>query len=274
MRIGKKEFDTDRHTYVMGILNVTPDSFSDGGKRETIDDALSHCEQMILDGAEIIDVGGESTRPGHEPVSAREEMERVLPVIEAIKKNFDIPLSLDTMKSQVAREGITAGIDLVNDIWGLKKDPDMANLIAESRAACCLMHNSSRDPDHDYTDFLSELKEEMAQSLDMALKAGIREDGIILDPGIGFGKNREQDLQAIGALGDLRDLGAPLLLGVSRKRVIDHVLHLPIDQRDPATAVISAYAAMNGCGFVRVHEVRINADAIRMVEAIRDSRGI
>lgn len=185
MKIGNRFFDTKNHTYIMGILNVTPDSFSDGGKWNHMDEALKHTEAMIADGADIIDIGGESTRPGHTPVSADEEAQRVLPVIEAVKKHFDIPVSVDTFKSSVAESSIQAGADLVNDIWGLKYDPNMAAVIAKYDVACCLMHNKSNT---EYQNFVIDMLAETQECVNLARQAGIKDEKIMLDPGIGFGK--------------------------------------------------------------------------------------
>ena len=184
MKIGNRFFDTQNHTYIMGILNITPDSFSDGGKWNHLDEALRHTEAMIADGADIIDIGGESTRPGHTPVSAEEEAQRVLPVIEAVRKRFDIPISVDTFKSSVAESAIQAGADLVNDIWGLKYDSEMGAVIAKYDVACCLMHNKSNT---EYNNFLIDMLSETQECVNLARKAGIKDEKIILDPEpIGF----------------------------------------------------------------------------------------
>lgn len=266
MKIGNKEFKTSGKTYIMGILNVTPDSFSDGGKFDRLDEALYHTEQMIGDGAHIIDVGGESTRPGYTMISDEEEIGRVVPVIEAIRKRFDIPISLDTYKSGVAKAGIAAGADLINDIWGLKYDEKMASVIAEANLPCCLMHNREAA---DYTDFLKDYKNDLKETTAIAKKAGIAEEKIILDPGIGFGKTYENNLESIANLMDLKSLGYPLLLGTSRKSVIGLTLNLPADQRIEGTLVTTVYGVLADCMFVRVHDVKENARAIAMAEAIR-----
>ena len=265
MRIGTQEFDTKENTYVMGILNVTPDSFSDGGKINGIDAALKKAEEMKGDGAAIIDVGGESTRPGYTPVSEEEEMDRVLPVIEAIKSRIDIPISVDTYKSKVAEAAIYAGADLINDIWGLKADPHMAEVIAKHKVACCLMHNRNNT---EYQNFVEDMLADMNESVILAKKAGIAEDKIILDPGVGFAKTYEQNLIAIRELETLTKLGYPVLLGTSRKSVIGLTLDLPSDQRLEGTLVTTVVAVENGCGFVRVHDVKENYRAIQMANAI------
>lgn len=267
MKIGNREFDTQNQTYVMGILNVTPDSFSDGGRFNQIDEALRHTEQMIEEGADMIDVGGESTRPNYEKISDEEEIGRVVPVIERIKSQFDIPVSLDTYKSKVAQAGIDAGADLINDIWGLKYDPKLAGVIAQSGVACCLMHNREKA---EYQDFLSDVIKDLGETMNLADKAGIAYDRIILDPGIGFGKTYENNLQMIQQLHELHSFGLPLLLGTSRKSVIGLTLDLPVDQREEGTIVTTVMAVMNRYAFVRVHDVQANKRAIKMAQAIRD----
>ncbi len=268
MKIGKYEFDTANHTYVMGILNVTPDSFSDGGKWNRMDDALRHVEQMIQDGAAIIDVGGESTRPGYEQISVEEEILRIVPIIEKIKTEFDICVSLDTYKPHVARAGIVAGADLINDIWGLKYDAEMARVIAETGKTCCLMHNRKKA---EYQNFAQDVMTDLAESIRLAQEAGIAPDRIILDPGVGFGKTYEQNLEIINCMEELHMFGLPLLLGTSRKSVIGLTLELPVEERLEGTLVTTTLAVMKRCAFVRVHDVKENMRAIRMTEAIRDS---
>ena len=265
MRIGSREFDTEHQTYIMGILNVTPDSFSDGGKYSRIDAALAHAEKMIRDGAEIIDVGGESTRPGHMQITDEEETARVVPVIEALKARFDTPVSVDTYKSAVAREALKAGADLVNDIWGLKYDPQMAGLIAESGAACCLMHNRNNT---DYRQFIPEFLDDMRECVRLADEAGIARDKIILDPGVGFGKTYEMNLEVISRLEVMHELGLPILLGTSRKSVIGLTLDLPPEEREEGTLVTTVFGVQKGCAFVRVHDVEKNKRAIRMTRAL------
>lgn len=265
MIIGGKEFDTMHHTYIMGILNVTPDSFSDGGKWNDIDRALFHAREMIRDGADLIDVGGESTRPGHIRISDQEETERIAPVIEALKREFDIPVSTDTYKSKVARSALNAGADLINDIWGLKYDPDMAGVIAESKAACCLMHNRREAV---YDNYLSDVCSDMGECLQLADAAGIGRDRIILDPGVGFGKTLEMNLEIISRMDILHKFGLPLLLGTSRKSVIGLTLDLPPQEREEGTLVTTVWAVRKGCAFVRVHDVKKNKRAVQMAEAL------
>ena len=267
MRIGSRDFATQGHTYVMGILNVTPDSFSDGGRYQKIDQALYHVEEMITDGMDIVDVGGESTRPGYTPITAEEEEERVIPIIEAIKSRFNIPISLDTCKAAVAKAGICAGVDLINDIWGLKFDPALAEVIANENIACCLMHNRKETV---YQNYMEEVLWDLEETLQIAHQAGIADDKIILDPGVGFGKIYEHNLEIIDRMEMLHSLGYPLLLGASRKSVVGNALNLPKEERVEGTLVTSVFAVLKRAMFVRVHDVKENVRAIRMAEAIRD----
>ena len=265
MKIGNREFDVKNKTYIMGILNVTPDSFSDGGKWNDMDHALKHTEAMIAEGADILDIGGESTRPGHTPVGAQEEIERVLPVIEAVKSRFDIPISVDTYKGCVAEESLKHGADLINDIWGLKYDPEMAPVIARYNAPCCLMHNKDNT---EYNNFIVDMLAETQECVNIAKRAGIADDKIILDPGVGFGKTYEMNLMTMDNLELFRKLGYPVLLGTSRKSMIGNALNLPVTEREEGTLVTTVMAVENRYGFVRVHDVKKNKRAIQMTEAI------
>lgn len=265
MRIGNRDFDVENHTYVMGILNVTPDSFSDGGKYTQIDRALYHVEEMIQEGMALLDIGGESTRPGYTLLSEQEEIERIAPVIEKVKSRFDIPVSLDTYKSKVALAGIAAGADLLNDIWGLKYDSRMAEVIAKSKLPCCLMHNRK---EADYTCFMEDVAADLSETVYLAKKAGIADDRILLDPGVGFGKTYENNLEIMNHLEELKVFGYPLLLGTSRKSVIGLTLSLPANERIEGTLVTTVFGVLKGCAFVRVHDVKENVRAIQMAEAI------
>lgn len=265
MIIGNKEF-TENHTYIMGILNITPDSFSDGGNYNTIDSALAQAEKMIGDGADIIDIGGESTRPGYTKISDSEEIQRILPVIDAIKSRFNIPISVDTYKSQVAKEAIFAGADLINDIWGLKYDNNMAKVIANADKHVCIMHNRK---DSVYNNIITDVITDLKESIDIAKKAGIDNDKIIIDPGVGFAKSYEENLTMINKLDVLHSLGYPLLLGTSRKSVIGLTLDLPVTERVEGTLATTAYACMKGAMFVRVHDVKENFRFIKMIEKIK-----
>lgn len=267
MRIGNREFDTENGVYVMGILNVTPDSFSDGGRWLERDAALRQAAKMAAEGAAIIDIGGESTRPGHRPVGAEEEAARVLPVIAAVKRETGLPVSVDTYRHETARLALEAGADMINDIWGLRYDGgEMARLIAQSGAACCLMHNRKSA---EYRDFMPELLEDLRGTLDLAAAAGIARDRIILDPGIGFAKSCEQNLTAMHRLGELAALGCPVLLAASRKSVIGLSLGLPVEERLEGTLATTAIGVLRGATFVRVHDVKENLRAARMALAIR-----
>mgnify|MGYP000558087359 CR=1 FL=1 len=268
MIIGRREFDTEHNTYIMGILNVTPDSFSDGGRFDKMDAALLHAEKMIKEGADILDVGGESTRPGHVQITDEEEIARVVPVIEKLKKEFDVPISIDTYKSAVAEVAVCAGADLVNDIWGLKYDKNMAEVIAKSGAACCLMHNREKA---EYNSFVEDVLDDLRETIAIAKKAGIADDKIILDPGVGFAKSYEQNLIITNNVDRLNELGYPVLLGTSRKSMIGLTLDLPSDQRVEGTVATSVIGVMKGCRFVRVHDVLENKRAILMTEAIINS---
>lgn len=265
MQIGNRKFQIKGHTHVMGILNVTPDSFSDGGKWNDRDAALRHAEAMIEEGVDIIDVGGESTRPGYTQLSDEEEIARVVPVIEAIKATFDIPVSLDTYKGEVAEAGIKAGADMINDIWGLKYDNKIASVIAVNNIPCCLMHNRNNP---EYVDFMQEVAMDLAETIRLAERAGIADEKIILDPGVGFAKTYEQNLEIINCLEQLNMFGYPLLLGCSRKSVIGLTLNLPATERLEGTLATTVLAVMKGCMFVRVHDVKENVRAIKMTEAI------
>lgn len=269
MKIGNREFDTDNKTYIMGILNVTPDSFSDGGRFNELDAALFHVERMMEEGADIIDIGGESTRPGHTVISEEEEIERTAPIIEQIAARFDTVVSIDTYKSKVAEAALKAGAHMVNDIWGLKRDPAMAALIAREKAACCLMHNRNNT---DYSNFVADMVTDLQESVELALNAGISKDRIMVDPGVGFAKSYEQNLQAIQHVDALHQLGLPILLATSRKSVIGLTLDLPTDQRLEGTLATTVMGVMKGCSFVRVHDVKENKRVIQMTEAILRSR--
>ena len=269
MRIGHRNFDTRSHAHVMGILNVTPDSFSDGGRFAALDDALRRCGEMIAQGAAIIDVGGESTRPGYTPVSVQEEIDRVCPVIETICRRFDVPVSVDTRKSAVAKAALAAGAVMVNDIEGLKGDPAMAKAIADADAACCIMHNRAEAR---YDDLMRDVIADLSGSIAIARAAGIREDGIMLDPGVGFAKSFEENLSVTRQVSKLLALGYPVLLGTSRKSMIGLALDLPKDQREEGTLATTVYGVMNGVSFFRVHDVQANVRAIAMTQAILNAR--
>lgn len=265
LRIGETDFIIGARTYIMGILNVTPDSFSDGGHYNQIEEGLNHAKEMIESGADMIDIGGESTRPGHVHITEEEEIHRVVPIIKAIKEQYKIPISIDTYKSKVARAAILAGADMVNDIWGLKKDPNMAKVVKEYNVPVCIMHNRERP---EYNNFRIDMIEDLKESIDIGVKAGIHKGKIIIDPGIGFGKTYEMNLEAMNHLEDLLQFHMPVLLATSRKSVIGLALELPVEEREEGTIATSVLGVMKGCSFLRVHNVEANLRAVKMTEAI------
>lgn len=265
MIIGKKEFEIGKKTYVMGILNVTPDSFSDGGKFNELELAMGQAARMIADGVDLIDVGGESTRPGHEQITEEEEIARVVPVIRELKARFDVPVSIDTYKSNVAEAALEAGADLLNDIWGFLYDERMADLAVKYDVPVCLMHNRDNT---DYGDFVEDVMSDLKKCLEVAEKYGVKKEKIMLDPGIGFGKTYEQNLMMMNHLERLCELGYPVLLGTSRKSMIGLTLDLPVTERVEGTIATSVLGAMKGCDFVRVHDVKENVRALKMTDAI------
>lgn len=265
MIIGNKFFDTENHTYVMGILNVTPDSFYDGSKYTGIDAAVNRAITMLDEGAEIIDIGGESTRPGYTRISSQEEIERVVPAIEAVKRETGAIISLDTYKADVAEAGIAAGVDLINDIWGLKADPRMAEVIAKHDVACCLMHNRET---MDYTNFIDDVATDLGECIMLATRAGIDDNKIMLDPGVGFAKDTAQNLEVIKYMDVFSELGYPLLLGVSRKSVVGNTLNIPKEERLIGTVALGIYGMLNSAAFLRVHDVKEHVQAVKMIEAV------
>lgn len=265
MKIGNKNFNIGERTYVMGILNVTPDSFSDGGKFNHIENAITHAKEMIEAGADIIDIGGESTRPKHTPVEIEEEIKRVIPIIDVLSKEIDVPISIDTYKGRVAEFAIKAGANFINDVWGFKKDPYMAKVAARYQVPCCIMHNREN---REYDDFIENVLEDLKDSIDIALEAGVKSENIIIDPGIGFAKSYEQNLILMNNLDKLKVLNYPVLLGTSRKSVIGNTLNLPVEERVEGTVATSVIGIVKGCDFVRVHDVLENKRACVMTDAI------
>lgn len=268
MKIGSREFELGKKTYVMGILNVTPDSFSDGGRYNDREKALEQVRKLIAEGADIIDIGGESTRPGHEQITEEEEIQRVVPVIREVKAAFDIPVSVDTYKSRVAEAALEAGADLLNDIWGFLYDERMAQLAVKYDVPVCLMHNRNNT---EYADFVKDVVTDLEKCLAVAEKYGVKKEKIILDPGIGFGKTYEQNLMMMNHLEDICGMGYPVLLGTSRKSMIGITLDLPVEEREEGTIATTVIGAMKGCDFVRVHDVKANVRALQMTEAIYHS---
>ncbi len=262
----------NKNYLLMGILNITPDSFSDGGKNYFLSDALKNAETLISDGADYIDVGGESTRPGYSMIDSEEEIRRVVPVIEALKKEFDIKITLDTYKSDVASRGLDAGADIINDIWGLKWNYDsermispMARLVSEKKVPVIIMHNRN---DRNYSSLLDDVISDLDESCRIAGNHGIKKENIILDPGIGFAKDTDENLAVIKNIDRICDMGYPVLLGVSRKSVIGNVLGLPADEREEGTIALNLYGYMKGCSIFRVHDVKGTKRALDMINAI------
>ncbi|WP_093217545.1 dihydropteroate synthase [Sediminibacillus albus] len=249
----------------MGILNITPDSFSDGGKYKEVDAAVEQALAMEREGADIIDIGGESTRPGHEPISIEEELNRVLPIIQAVKENVQLPISIDTYKSETARQAIEAGASIINDIWGAKKDPEIAHVAAECNVPIILMHN--RDNAY-YTTIIEDMKQDLQESIHIALQAGVKNENIILDPGIGFAKTAADNITVMQHLDRLSELGYPVLLGTSRKSMIGKIIDVPPEQRDAGTGATVCFGISKGVNIVRVHNVGMIHDMAKMMDAL------
>ncbi|KYD10058.1 dihydropteroate synthase [Caldibacillus debilis GB1] len=267
---GKMEWDSfaldfGKKTYVMGILNVTPDSFSDGGLYNELDKGLAHAAEMVNDGADIIDIGGESTRPGHTPVPAEEEIRRILPFIEEMSKRISVPISVDTYKAETAERALKAGAHIINDIWGAKKDPEIADVAAQYEVPIILMHN--RD-NMDYESLMRDVLYDLYESINIAKKRGVRDSQIILDPGIGFAKTYEQNIEVMKNLDKISALGYPVLLGTSRKSMIGHALNLPVSERLEGTGATVCYGIMKGCDIVRVHDVKEISRMVKMMDIL------
>jgi len=259
-------------TLLMGVVNVTPDSFSDGGRFIERPKAVEHGLELVEQGADILDIGGESTRPGAEPVPLDEELRRVLPVIESLAEGTDVPISIDTCKAAVAEQAVAAGAAIVNDITGLRSDPDMAAVIARTGAAAVVMHiqGTPRDMQVEphYDDVMDEICRYLRESLLIAERAGVEMEKVIVDPGIGFGKTVEHNLEVLDRLGELKSLGRPILVGTSRKSTIGKVLDAPVDARIFGASATVAVAIRNGAHVVRVHDVAEMSDVTRMTDAI------
>ena len=265
MLIRDKDFSLDKRTYIMGILNLTPDSFSDGGKFNNEEAALEQAERLLKEGVDIIDVGGESTRPNHTPVGEGEEIERVVPIIRAIRGKFDVPISIDTYKAKVAEEALKAGADIINDVWGFKKEMNIARIAADFGVPCILMHNRI---EASYQDFIEDMKADLMESIDIAIRAGVKKEKIILDPGVGFAKTYEQNLMVMKELEKFCEMGFPVLLGTSKKSMIGLTLDLPVEERVEGTIATTVMGIMKGCKFVRVHDVQANKRAAMMTDAM------
>ena len=264
-RWGKLGFAWGKRTYVMGIINVTPDSFSGDGLGYDAEAALEQALRFQDEGADIIDVGGESTRPGSTPVTVEEEKRRVIPVIRLLASRLDVPVSVDTYKREVARGALAAGAAIINDVWGLKRDPALADLAAREGAPIVLMHNQQG---LDYSDLVPETLASLGASLRQAVEAGVPSENVVLDPGLGFGKRPEHNLELLRRLAELKALGLPLLVGTSRKSTIGLVLDLPVEERLEGTAATVALAIANGADIVRVHDVKAMTRVARMSDAI------
>ncbi|KKK36641.1 dihydropteroate synthase [Mesobacillus campisalis] len=265
IQAGPYELDYRKKTLIMGILNATPDSFSDGGKYAQIDAALTYAAKMVDDGADIIDIGGESTRPGYTRISDEEEIERIVPIIEAISKNIEVAISVDTYKSKVAEAGLKAGAHIINDIWGAKADPEMAKIAAQYDVPIIFQHN--RD-NRDYSLFVRDVLNDVYKSIGLARIAGVKPEKIILDPGIGFAKDFDQNIEIMRHLDTLAALGYPVLLGTSRKGFIGQVLDLPVNERMEGTGATVCYGIQKGCHIVRVHDVKEIARMAMMMDAL------
>ncbi|MFX4263538.1 dihydropteroate synthase [Pelotomaculum propionicicum] len=252
-------------TLVMGILNVTPDSFSDGSKFHDPGRALERARVMVEDGADIIDLGGESTRPGFAPVGVEEELDRIIPVLKRLVNEITVPVSIDTTKAEVARRALEEGAGIINDQWGLRGDPAMAGIAAKYGAPLVLMHNQKGT---EYRDLLGDIAESLRESVGIAMAAGVAREKVIVDPGLGFGKNAAQNLETLRRLKELRCLGQPVLIGPSRKSTIGKVLNLPVEERVEGTAAAVAVGIANGANIVRVHDVKEMARVARMADAI------
>lgn len=268
MIIRDKEFDVKNNVYIVGILNITPDSFYDGGSFNRLDKALFRVEEMVEQGADIIDVGGESTRPGHVKISDEQEIQRTSPVLSAIRERFNIPISLDSYKSNVVKANIR-NVDLINDICGLKYDCKMAKVVAESKLPCCIMHNRKNS---EYKSFFDDFIADIKESLTIAKIAGIAKENIILDGGVGFAKNYQQNLQVINRTDKLCQLGYPIMLAVSRKSVIGLTLEQKTNDRLIGTVATTVIGVMKGASFIRVHDITENCDAIKMTKSVLEER--
>ncbi|NLY91391.1 MAG: dihydropteroate synthase [Firmicutes bacterium] len=261
-------FEWGKRTYIMGIINITPDSFSgDGlyGQDQLITKVLHQAEEFLAAGADLLDLGAESTRPGATPVGEEEEKQRLLPVLEVLAQKSPLPISVDTYKPAVAKAALAAGADLINDIWGLQKDPEMVKVVAAAQVPAIIMHNKSTP---NYTDLMAEVASFLRAGIELAAAHGLPREKVIIDPGIGFGKTPADNLTIIDRLDELKSLGAPILLGTSRKSVIGHVLDLPVDQRREGTAATVAIGISRGADLVRVHDVKEMVRVARMTDAI------
>ncbi len=268
---GPYELPIGEKTLIMGILNATPDSFSDGGKYNEVNLAVMRAKELVEQGADILDIGGESTRPGAEKVSLEQELERVIPVIQAISKEVQVPISIDTYKAEVARQAIQAGAHIINDVWGAKADPSMPAVAAELQVPIILMQNRK---ERDYQQLIPDMISDLFESISMVKRAGVKDENIILDPGIGFAKTFEDNMKVMQQLDHFHTLGYPLLLGTSRKRFIGHVLDLPAEERMEGTGATVCLGIQKGCQIVRVHDVKEIARMAKMMDAMLSEGGL
>jgi dihydropteroate synthase len=265
IQCGSYSLDYSKKTLIMGILNITPDSFSDGGKYNHLDQAVERAMQMVQDGADIIDIGGESTRPGFIKVTAEEEIERVIPIIRAVSEAVHVPISIDTYKAEVAKKAIQAGAHIINDIWGAKADEDMSKVAADLQVPIVLMHNRTNQ---DYSVFYRDVANDLYESISLVKQAGVKDENIILDPGIGFAKDLTYNLEMMRDLDKLVSLGYPVLLGTSRKSMIGGVLDLPVEERMEGTGATVCYGIQKGCHIMRIHDVKEMARMAKMMDAL------
>jgi len=264
-RCGNMEFRWGERTYIMGVLNLTPDSFSGDGLGGDVEAALAKARRLVEEGTDILDVGGESTRPDSSPIAVDEELRRVMPVVERLAAELGVPLSIDTYKSEVARRAVEAGVRMINDVWGLRRDPKLAQVAAEAGVPIVIVANQRETT---YRQIMPEVMDSLRRGMKLALDAGVAWENIIVDPGIGFGKTLEGNLELMRRLGELRALGRPILLGTSRKSMIGLVLNLPLDQRAEGSAATVALGIANGADMVRVHDVLPMVRVSRMTDAI------
>jgi dihydropteroate synthase len=269
LKIGNKQFDIGSRTHIVGVLNVTPDSFSDGDSFNTIDAAIAHALKMETDGADIIEIGAESTRPNHQAISVDEELSRIIPILQAIKNTTGIPICVDTRKSQVAKESIENGADLINDVMCFKADENLAKVCAKFQVPVITMHNRPNEVKFFYDNFLEELSNDLLESVDILTIAGVNKNNIILDPGIGFAKqNHEQNLDILRNIQKLRELGFPIMIGASKKSFMQYATGLAVNERKETTMAVTAYSATYLADFVRVHDVLENKRVAMMIDSL------
>ncbi|TFJ92978.1 dihydropteroate synthase [Lentibacillus salicampi] len=266
-----KTFHLDERTHIMGILNVTPDSFSDGGRYTIIERAIQQAVLMEQQGADIIDIGGESTRPDHDPVSQEEEIDRIVPMIQAVKEHITIPISIDTYKAETAHQAIKAGAEIINDVWGAKQEPDIARVAADANVPIILMHNRTNK---NYTSLISDMKQDLQESIDIAQSAGVPEANIVIDPGVGFAKTSNDNLVVMNHLEAFHELGFPVLLGASRKSFIGKILDVSPAERDNGTGATTCLGISKGVQIVRVHNVKVHVELAKMMDTMLGKQGV